>query len=159
MEILKKIKMGRAERFKAIREIIKAKRISSQEELMAELLKRGFKVTQSTVSRDINFLNLTKVRNYKQEEYYTLAGKYLQDPVFSMQKLKSKFKENVATVDMANNIIVIKTTPGEAQGVAAVIDGMNFDEIIGTVAGDDTIICIAKNNDSAEKIIKIFQEF
>ncbi|MCL5070052.1 MAG: arginine repressor [Actinobacteria bacterium] len=150
--------MKRTERLKLIRDLIKTKKIKSQEELIEELSATGFNVTQSTISRDIKQLNLIKIRNSLQEEYYGLSSKYQIDPQFNIGKLKFKFKENVLSVDLSNNIIVIKTNSGEAQGVAAVIDGSNFEEILGTVAGDDTIICVANCEDNAKKILKFFQQ-
>jgi len=150
--------MKRTERLKLIRDLIKTKKIASQEELIEELSAIGYSVTQSTISRDIKQLNLVKVRNSLQEEYYALSSKYQVDPQFNIGKIKFKFKENVISVDLSNNIIVIKTNSGEAQGVAAVIDGSNFEEIMGTVAGDDTIICVANSEDNAKKILKFFQQ-
>ena len=150
--------MKRTERLKLIRDLIKTKKIKSQEELIEELSAIGYNVTQSTISRDIKQLNLVKVRNSLQEEYYALSSKYQVDPQFNIGKIKFKFKENVLSVDLSNNIIVIKTNSGEAQGVAAVIDGSNFEEIMGTVAGDDTIICVANSEDNAKKILKFFQQ-
>lgn len=150
--------MKRTERLKLIRDLIKTKKIASQEELIEELSAIGYSVTQSTISRDIKQLNLVKVRNSLQEEYYALSSKYQVDPQFNIGKIKFKFKENVLSVDLSNNIIVIRTNPGEAQGVAAVIDGSNFEEILGTVAGDDTIICVANSEDNAKKILKFFQQ-
>jgi transcriptional regulator of arginine metabolism len=151
--------MNRGQRLKIIREIINSGRISSQDKLRSELAKRGFKVTQSTISRDIYALNLIKVRDWEQQEYYALKSSYQINPVIGIQKIKSKFKESVLSFDKADNIVVVKTNPGEAQGVAAVIDGSNFIEILGTVAGDDTIICIINNNENAEKLIKLFNTF
>jgi len=150
--------MKRTERLKTIRNLIKTKKIASQEELIEELSAIGHSVTQSTISRDIKQLNLVKVRNSLQEEYYAISSKYQVDPQFNIGKIKFKFKENVLSVDLSNNIIVVKTNSGEAQGVAAVIDGSNFEEILGTVAGDDTIICVANSEDSAKKILKFFQQ-
>jgi len=150
--------MKRTERLKLIRDLIKIKKIKSQEELIEELSAIGYSVTQSTISRDIKQLNLVKVRNSLQEEYYALSSKYQVDPQFNIGKIKFKFKENVLSVDLSNNIIVVKTNSGEAQGVAAVIDGSNFEEILGTVAGDDTIICVANSEDNAKKILKFFQQ-
>ncbi|MBN1299133.1 MAG: arginine repressor [Actinobacteria bacterium] len=151
--------MKRSERLKAIREIIKNSKISSQEKLISELEKKGFNITQATVSRDIQFLNLVKVRDAQQNEYYSLSSKFTGDPQFGIAKVKSKFGESVISVERAHNIIVIKTNPGEAQGVAASIDGSNFDEILGTVAGDDTIICVIENHISAGKIVNLFRGF
>jgi len=150
--------MNRSERIRAIKEIINAKKISSQEELLKELVKRGYNVTQSTISRDLNLLRVVKIRNYLQEEYYAIENRTLESKIFDPGKFKSKFKESVVSVKRADNIIIVKTFPGEAQGTAAVIDGMNFVEILGTVAGDDTIICVADSSNSAEKILKTMQE-
>ena len=150
--------MKRTERLKLIRDLVKTKKIKSHEELIEELSAGGCDVTQSTISRDIKQLNLVKVRNSLQEEYYALSSKYQVDPQFNIGKIKFKFKENVLSVDISNNIIVVKTNSGEAQGVAAVIDGSNFEEILGTVAGDDTIICVANSEDNAKKILKFFQQ-
>ena len=150
--------MKRTERLKLIRDLVKTKKIKSHEELIEELSSIGCDVTQSTISRDIKQLNLVKVRNSLQEEFYALSSKYQVDPQFNIGKIKFKFKENVLSVDLSNNIIVVKTNSGEAQGVAAVIDGSNFEEIMGTVAGDDTIICVANSEDNAKKILKFFQQ-
>jgi transcriptional regulator of arginine metabolism len=150
--------MSRVERLKKIKEIIDTKKISSQEELLAELRKKGYSVTQATVSRDINHLRLVKARNYKQEEYYSSENMIKDGKIFTLDKLNAKFRDSVISTRRANNVIVIKTYPGEAQGTAAVIDGMNFVEILGTVAGDDTIICVADNNENAERLIKFMQD-
>lgn len=151
--------INKAERLKIIKEIIKSNKVSSQEELAKKLKERGFNVAQSTISRDLKFLRLVKVRNYRQEEYYTLeSNKYATRPLFDKEKLKLKFRESVIAVNRANNIIVVKTYPGEAQGVAAVIDGMNFIEILGTVAGDDTIICVIDSEDNARKLLEFIQD-
>jgi transcriptional regulator of arginine metabolism len=83
----------------------------------------------------------------------------LEKKVTNFDKLILKFKENVVSIKNTNNIIVIKTYPGEAQGVAATIDSMNFEEILGTVAGDDTIICIADNVENTKKLTEIFKNF
>jgi transcriptional regulator of arginine metabolism len=151
--------MKRQERLRIIREIIKEKKISSQEDLLEELNKRGTVVTQATVSRDISSLNLVKIRDSLQNEYYGLSVNYQGDPHTGFQKIRSKFKDNVISVEVANNIIVIKTDTGEAQGVALAIDGSNFEEILGTVAGDDTIICIIKNEKEAQRMMELFKSY
>jgi transcriptional regulator of arginine metabolism len=150
--------MKRTERLRLIRDLVKTKKIKSHEELIEELSTIGCDVTQPTISRDIKQLNLVKIRNSNQEEYYAVSRKYQVDPQFNIGKIKFKFKENVLSVDLSNNIIVVKTNSGEAQGVAAVIDGSNFEEILGTVAGDDTIICVANGEDNAKKILKFFKQ-
>jgi transcriptional regulator of arginine metabolism len=151
--------MKRQERLRVTREIIKEKKISSQEDLLEELNKRGIKVTQATISRDISSLNLVKIRDSLQNEYYGLSFNYQGDQHTGFQRIKSKFKDSVISVEMANNIIVIKTEPGEAQGVAWAIDSSNFEEILGTVAGDDTIICIIKNEAETQRILELFKSY
>lgn len=151
--------MSRRERLKTIKEIINNGKISSQEELVKELEIRGFPITQSTISRDLNELRLTKVRNHKQQEYYSLDSRFHNDNIFNYEKFSSKFKESVLSISKAQNILVIRTYPGEAQGTAAVLDGMNFVEILGTVAGDDTIICIADNEENAEKMQEFMKKY
>ncbi len=150
--------MKRTERLRAIKEIITSKKISSQEDLLNELKKRGYDVTQSTISRDISELRLVKTRNYREEEYYSIENITHEGKVIDPVKFKTKLKESVLSVKRAENIIVLRTFPGEAQGTAAIIDGMNFVEILGTVAGDDTIICIADNQKNAEKIFEMMQK-
>ncbi|MDD3777063.1 MAG: arginine repressor [Actinomycetota bacterium] len=151
--------MKRDERLKAIKEIVLSKKVSSQEQLQEELKEKGFEVTQATVSRDINHLRLVKVRNYRQQEFYTLGRRYQEDTTFNIEKLKAKFKESVISLNRAYNILVLKTYPGEAQGVAAIIDGVNFLEVLGTVAGDDTIICIVDTKDNGIKLEKLLNDF
>jgi transcriptional regulator of arginine metabolism len=145
--------MRRSERLKIIKEIISSKKISSQEELLNELLKKGYNITQSTVSRDLNYLRVAKIRNYLNEEYYTVERNLYEGKSIDPEKFRSKLKGSVVSVKRAGNIIVIKTFAGEAQGTAAIIDGMNFVEILGTVAGDDTVICIIDGAENAEKML------
>jgi len=150
--------LNRRQRLKIIKEIVDEKNISSQDELVRELKKRGHKVAQSTISRDIHELRLTKVRDHTQQEFYSMEGRFYRKNIFDMDKFSSKFADSVLSVSRAGNILVIRTYPGEAQGTAAVIDGMNFVEILGTVAGDDTIICIAKDILAAEKINELMDK-
>ncbi len=150
--------MGKRERLRVIKEIINSKKISSQDELVNELKNRGCIVTQATISRDLHELGPVKVRNYREEGYYCLDNRFRKDNIFDFEKFSSKFKNIVLSVSRAKNTLVIRTYPGEAQGTAAVIDGMNFIEILGTVAGDDTIICIADNEKNADKIQKLMEK-
>ncbi len=150
--------MNRSKRLNLIEEIISSKKISSQEELLNELIKKGYNITQSTISRDLNYLRVSKVRNYLNDEYYTINRSSFEGKFIDPEKFKSKFKESVVSVKRAGNIIVVKTFAGEAQGAAAIIDGMNFVEILGTVAGDDTVICIIDGSGNAEKILNLMQE-
>ena len=126
--------------------------------LLKEIQNRGFEVTQSTISRDLKNLRLIKRRSLDGEEYYVIDNNiFPEKKPSSFEKLASKFKESVTSLRNAGNIIVIKTFPGEAQGVAAVLDSMSYNEILGTVAGDDTIICIIDNLENTVKLINILK--
>jgi transcriptional regulator of arginine metabolism len=152
--------MGNSKRLKEIVNILNTKKITSQEMLLREVQSTGFNVTQSTISRDLKDLRLTKRRNLDGEEYYVIDNNvFLDKKPLSFEKLVSKLKESVVSLRNAGNIIVIKTHPGEAQGVAASIDSMNYYEILGTVAGDDSIICIVDTIENTVKIMDILQNF
>jgi transcriptional regulator of arginine metabolism len=152
--------MASKKRIQDIVNILNTKKISSQRMLLEELKSLGYNVTQSTISRDLKKLRLIKKRNLSGEEFYAIDNNVLlEKKVTNFDKLILKFKENVVSIKNTNNIIVIKTYPGEAQGVAATIDSMNFEEILGTVAGDDTIICIADNVENTKKLTEIFKNF
>ena len=150
--------MSNSKRFKEIVNIINTKKITSQEMLLKEVQSTGFNVTQSTISRDLKDLRLIKRRNFDGEEYYVIDNNvFLDKKPLSFEKLVSKLKESVISLRNANNIIVVKTHPGEAQGVAASIDSMNYYEILGTVAGDDSIICIVDTVENTVKLMDILK--
>ena len=129
--------------------LIEDEQIETQEELSERLRERGFMVTQETISRDIRELKLIKVAG--------AGGKY----VYAMQKssdnvLADKFKNlligTVEVIDRANNIAVVKTIAGMAQGAAAAIDSMGRHDIVGSVAGDDTVIIVMRSNEAAQSL-------
>lgn len=152
--------MGNKKRIKDIVNIINTKKISSQEMLIRELKLLGYNIAQSTVSRDLKDIRIIKKRNLEGEEFFVLDNNVVEErKTISLDKFISKSRESIISVRNAGNIIVIKTYPGEAQGVAAVLDQMNFSEILGTVAGDDTIICILENLESSEKLINMIKNF
>ena len=152
--------MGNKKRLKDIVNIINTKKISSQEMLIKELRLLGYNIAQSTVSRDLKDIRIVKKRNLLGEEFFVLDNNIIQErKTISMDKIISKARESIISARHAGNIIVIKTYPGEAQGVAAVLDQMNFSEVLGTVAGDDTIICILENMKSSEKLIDMIEKF
>lgn len=132
-------------------ELIKNFEIETQDELVSELKKEGFNVTQATISRDIKELRLTKIptKNGK-TKYITL---YNEDEEVS-NKLIRIFVDAVTEIDYAKNMVIIKTLDGMAMAVAAALDSMDKLEIVGTIAGDDTIFCAVKTEDDAIKIIK-----
>lgn len=134
-----------------ILEIINSKAIETQEELAEELKNSGMDVTQATVSRDIKELKLTKVLNDDGKYKYAAIA---QKDNFMSNKFISLFSQTVTHVDNVDNFIVIKTLSGSAPAAAEAIDSLNFEGIVGTLAGDNTIFVLARNR---EKVIEITQ--
>ena len=132
-----------------ILELIRRNDIETQEELSDRLEQEGFQVTQATVSRDIRELKLTKVALSNGRQKYTAIME--QDENLS-EKYTRVFKDGFVSMDMAQNILVIKTVSGMAMAVAAALDAMHLHEIVGCIAGDDTIICAIR---SVEDTIEI----
>lgn len=135
-------------------EIIESKEIETQEELSEELRKLGLNVTQATVSRDIKELRLIKVltKNGKYK-YATLQS---QENVLS-DRLVKIFKNSIVSIDYAGNIIVMKTLTGSAQAAAAAIDAVKLDDAVGTIAGDDTIFIVIRDESKMEENIEHFR--
>ena len=132
------MKVGRQAK---IIELIGRYDIETQEELAARLNAAGFKVTQATVSRDIRELKLMKVARHDGGSKYTImTAKDTPDSEKYIRVLREAF----LSMDVAQNILVIKTSSGMANAAAAALDHMNLQEIVGSLAGDDTIACFSK---------------
>ncbi len=125
------------DRHSKILEIISENDIETQEDLADALNSQGYNVTQATISRDIRELKLTKMSVDGKQKYIVL--KHNDNSL--TDKYKRVLKEGFSSMDMAQNILVIKTVSGMAMAVAAALDAMNWNEIVGTIAGDDTIMC------------------
>ena len=140
----------KAERHAKIIELIRKYNIETQEELAYRLNSEGCNVTQATVSRDIRELKLTKVSDGNgKQKYVILDGK---DNSMS-DKFIRILKEAYISVDMAQNILVVKTVSGMAMAVAAAIDAMPWPEIVGCIAGDDTIMCAVRTVDDTKNLM------
>ncbi len=124
-------------RHEKIVELIEADEIETQEELAERLKEAGFAVTQATVSRDIRQLHLSKVPASNGRQKYAILR---QDDGRLWDKYVRVLKDGFVSMDMAQNILVIKTVSGMAMAVAAAVDAMRFQEIVGSIAGDDTIM-------------------
>ncbi len=146
-------------RHSKIIELVKDNNIETQEELAAMLKSAGFNVTQATVSRDIRELKLSKVSDETGNQKYAILSSAAPstDANFN-NKLIRIFKDGVLSMDYAQNIIVLKTIEGMAMAVAASIDAMDYKEILGSIAGDDTIFCALKSENDAVAIISRFKE-
>ena len=122
-------------------ELIKKEVIETQEELADRLKKAGFDVTQATVSRDIRDLKLSKVTLDNGKQKYVL----IKEKNNAARKYIRVLQEGFVSMDMAQNILVIKTMPGLAMAVAAALDELNIEGMLGCIAGDDTIMCAIKD--------------
>lgn len=134
-----------------ILELIRKNDIETQEELLAYLLEEGFTVTQATVSRDIRDMKLTKVSIGGGRQKYTALNDSGED---MSEKYVRVLREGFVSMDMAQNILVIKTVSGMAGAVCASLDAMHIHEIVGSIAGDDTIMCAIRTIDDTVAIMK-----
>ena len=133
-----------------ILELIQKHDIETQEELSAYLTRDGYQVTQATVSRDIRELKLTKIAMDNGRQRYAV----LSDADTGMaEKLVRVLREGFVSMDYAGNILVIKTVSGMAMAVAAALDNMQCDEIVGSIAGDDTIMCAVRTSAEAQNLL------
>ena len=141
-------------RQRAILELIEKEEISTQEELTEKLKKMGYKVTQATVSRDIKELKLLKVHSDKKGNKYShVSGGIAKNSSGTSSKLFTIITEAVTSVDYANNIVMVRTLQGMAQGVAFAIDNLHQEGIMGSIAGDDTIMVVTKTEEIAAKLV------
>ena len=136
-----------------ILEIIENNVIETQEEIAEKLKEMGMDVTQATISRDIKELRLIKVMT--EGGRYKYAA-FTQAVSAVSNKLLTVFTESFISSDYANNIVVVKTLPGMAQAAASAIDAMKWPEIVGTIAGDDTIMIVCRAEKIAEELVNKF---
>lgn len=146
----------KSRRHRKILEIIQEKQIATQEELANELKTAGFNVTQATVSRDIKELALIKV-SYDGEQYRYAEPS--EDAKVSDSRLRFMLREFVINFDSSENMLVIRTPPGNANAVASAIDKAQWHGVLGTIAGDDTILMIIKHREDVARIIEKIQGY
>ena len=125
--------------------------METQEELSAYLEREGYQVTQATVSRDIRELKLTKIATDNGRQKYAVIA---DADTGMLEKYARVLREGYVSMDIAQNILVIKTVSGMASAVCAAIDAMKMNEVVGSIAGDDTLICIIRTNDDAVMTMK-----
>lgn len=129
-----------------IETVIKDRDVGTQNEIVSMLRSAGYEATQATVSRDIQELGLIK------EQLPGGGFRYVKPPDPKLQKLRTLFAEAVVKIDFSENFIVIHTLSGSANTAAALIDRMNNPEIMGTIAGDDTVLIMIKHKDASEHV-------
>ena len=142
-------------RHEAIIDLVNNQDINTQEELMENLQKQGFKVTQATVSRDIKELRIFKALGKDGKYRYSTGGRNALDKTSGFESL---FAASVEEVDSAENIVVIKTMTGMAQAVCMSLDNIDFENIVGTIAGDDTIFVLCRNLKATEEMLNKFRK-
>ena len=148
--------MLKSARHAKILEIIKEKEIETQEELCAELNALNYVVTQATISRDIRDLRLLKVDGVEKKYRYAYINE--NDSEISA-KMKGLFRECVLSVVAAQNIVVVKTLSGNGANAGIVSDKVKYDGIVGSVAGDDTVLVVCVDNQAAELVVEKITEF
>ncbi len=141
-------------RHRAILEIVESTAVETQDELASILRERGFDVTQATVSRDIKELRLVKAMTDDGAYRYAVAEKAEQGLT---ERLRRVFAETVLSVDVAINQIIIKTLPGSAHVAAELVDTMRWPETVGTLAGDNTVLVIARDAEVAPALADRFR--
>ncbi len=137
----------KSQRQAKILEIISNKNVETQEQLLSELQAAGFKGTQATVSRDIKELRIVKELTSLGTYRYTTSANELHSTFSS--RLNTIFRESVVSFDYAQNIIVIRTLPGLASAAATAIDAMNMSAVVGSLAGDDTVMVVMRDMNTA----------
>ncbi|MGY4690232.1 transcriptional regulator AhrC/ArgR [Salibacterium sp. K-3] len=145
--------MNKGQRHIKIREFISEYDIETQDELVDRLKKGGYNVTQATISRDIKELHLVKVPTADGRYKYSLPADQRFNP---LQKLKRALIDSFIGIDQTENLIVMKTLPGNANAVAALIDNLDWEEIMGTICGDDTILIICREKSQTSAMIDRF---
>lgn len=146
----------KTKRQRKIIELITNYNIETQEELAAKLVENGFNVTQATISRDIRELNLTKIATKGGKQKYAVQS---SSDIVSNSKYMRVLNDGIITMDTAGNILVVKTVSGMAMAVAAALDAMQIKEILGCIAGDDTIMCVVKHAEETDRVKEHIESF
>ncbi|BCB04678.1 arginine repressor [Bacillus sp. KH172YL63] len=145
--------MNKGQRHIKIREIITNRDVETQDELVESLKNAGFNVTQATVSRDIKELHLVKVPLMDGRYKYSLPADQRFNP---LQKLKRTLTDAFVKVDQAGHMLVMKTLPGNANAIGALIDNLDWEEILGTICGDDTCLIICRTEAETKTVSERF---
>ena len=149
--------MVKARRHQRILDIVRSKPIQTQEDLSTELAREGMSVTQATISRDIKELGLIKAPVGDGSYRYTVpVDRNIED---INRRIERVFREAVISVEDSDNIVVIKTLEGAAQAIGAIVDDLDWPEVVGSLAGDDTIFVVVKPADKALEIMARFNKF
>jgi len=142
-------------RQQALRNIILEEGVGDQHRLLEVMIKKGFSTTQATISRDLQEMGFVKIRVSRGEYKYELLDKASPDVIW--ERLRLLFHNFVTDIKSTKNMILIKTSPGNANGVASLIDAIARPEILGTIAGDDTILVVVDTDGNRAKVESAFR--
>jgi transcriptional regulator of arginine metabolism len=146
----------RQNRLKAIKRIIKGNRVASQEDLLGLLTSEGYSVTQATLSRDLKLLKVGKISEGQTGYYYTLPGE--EDRRESEKSYVQDFQRGYVSIEFSHNLGVVRTLTGHANSVALALDNLGMEEILGTIAGDDTVLMVMREGAAGAHIIDKLRE-
>jgi len=138
-------------RLKAIKKIIRDNHIRSQEGLLSHLAEQGYSVTQATLSRDLKLLKVGKISEGADGYFYTLPGEEEQRE--SERNYVQDFQRGYVSLDFSGNLAVVRTLTGHADSVAIALDNLGLDDILGTVAGDDTVIAVLREGIDGKELV------
>ena len=142
---------AKAERQRAILDLIRDRKVRTQDEIVAALHRRGLDATQATVSRDIRELGLARVHDPDGLHYVAVGGEG-EEPSPVSTRLRAAMREHVRSMEFVEHIGVVHTRPGSAPLVAAVLDSAHFEEVAGTVAGDDTVLVVVRTRSGVRQL-------
>jgi transcriptional regulator of arginine metabolism len=141
----------KADRQHAILELVRTRSIRTQEDLVAELHRRSVDVTQATVSRDIRELGLVRVHDEDGARYMAPVAELNADS--AQRRLRNALREHAQGIEFVDLLGVIRAAPGTASLLGGAIDGMRFEEVAGTIAGDDTVLIVARSRPAAQRLL------
>lgn len=147
--------MDKADRQQLIREVVARGAIRSQAQLVTELRARGVKVTQATVSRDVAEMSLVRAR-HGTAAYYELGPGLHGEPLDTLRRLTMEFVSGAA---VSGNLVVLRTAPATANVVAGAMDRAGLSHLLGTVAGDDTIMAVATSTEKSKELLNMFEQW
>ncbi len=145
------VEQKKRKRHEKIIKLVSSRKIETQGDLSELLKKEGFEVTQATVSRDIRELNLSKVQDGKGHTCYAIQPVRKKD---YSRRYEQVMIQGITHLDVAKNILVVKTVSGMAMAVAAALDEQEYPEIVGSIAGDDTIMCAVRTDAQAVEVME-----
>ncbi len=149
------MKPTKAQRQASLLQLIRDRNIGTQEELVSRLNDNGLFATQATISRDIKELGIIKISDGKGQQKYVALERGGDAPSGRLLKV---FSEAVTKIDMAVNLVIVKTLPGMAQASASALDSMNLTEVVGTIAGDDTVFIVVRTPEQAQDLTRLLNQ-